>query len=85
MGIRTLMRVSDICTVNIAKTLYVLEQPGATVTRVVSYFIIFRAAFLFLCQRVCLGRNDALWRNTHMKNWGDNDGLLLPSPFYSES
>lgn len=50
---------------------------GLLCDRVVSYFIIFPSiSFPFfcwvvvvICQRVCLGRNDAPWQNTHIKNW----------------
>jgi hypothetical protein len=50
---------------------------GLLCDRVVSYFIIFPSiSFPFFCwvvvvirQRVCLGRNDAPWQNTHIKNW----------------
>jgi hypothetical protein len=73
------MRVADICTVNIAKDFVVRVGTawGYCVTEL-SLISSFSRAFLsplfcwvvvVICQRVCLGRNDAPWQNTHIKNW----------------
>jgi hypothetical protein len=74
-----MMRVADICTVNIAKDFVVRVGTawGYCVTEL-SLISSFSRAFLspffcwvvvVICQRVCLGRNDAPWQNTHIKNW----------------
>jgi hypothetical protein len=33
------------------------------------FFPLFCWVVVVICQRVCLGRNDAPWQNTHIKNW----------------